>query len=101
MRGGREPVGPYGPDEASRWRRIRRYAVPQWMIEEAGERRLAGDWRGACAAANVIVALDLADIAKEHGDEVARATEDDLRNFAPDLARWHLPRVGRGRTTIT
>jgi hypothetical protein len=30
------------------WRRVRRYAVPRWMIEQATERRLAGDWRGAC-----------------------------------------------------
>ncbi|MEU6753470.1 hypothetical protein ABZ914_45215, partial [Spirillospora sp. NPDC046719] len=54
------------PDEASRLRRIRRYAVPRWMIERAAERRLAGDWRGACAAANVDVDFDLADVAREH-----------------------------------
>lgn len=88
------------PDEASRLRRIRRYAVPRWMIERATERRLAGDWRGACAAANVDVAFDLADVAGEHGREVADALEDDLRHLAPDLLRWHAPRVGRGRTTL-
>lgn len=81
-------------------RRIRRYAVPPWMVDQATERRLAGDWRGACAAANVDVTFDLADIADAHGDAVAAALEDDLCNFAPDLLRWHLPRLDRGRTTI-
>ncbi|MFC4005868.1 ankyrin repeat domain-containing protein [Nonomuraea purpurea] len=90
----------YPPDEASSRRRILRYAVPRWMIERATERRLDGDWRGACAAANVDVAFDLADIAREHGGAVAAAVEDDLRHFAPDLLRWHLPRVLTGRTTI-
>ncbi|MEU7833898.1 ankyrin repeat domain-containing protein [Nonomuraea sp. NPDC049129] len=91
----------YPPDEASSRRRILRYAVPRWMIERATERRLDGDWRGACAAANVDVAFDLAGIAREHGGAVAAAVEDDLRHFAPDLLRWHLPRVLEGgRTTI-
>ncbi|MEV6158677.1 ankyrin repeat domain-containing protein [Nonomuraea sp. NPDC052129] len=90
----------YPPDEASSRRRILRHAVPRWMIERATERRLDGDWRGACAAANVDVAFDLADIAREHGGAVAVAVEDDLRHFAPDLLRWHLPRVPYGRTTI-
>ncbi|MEU7743676.1 hypothetical protein [Nonomuraea sp. NPDC049158] len=96
----RTPSRSYPPHEASRLRRIRRYAVPSWMIDQATERRLAGDWRGACAAANVDVAFDLADIANAHGDAVATALEDDLCNFAPDLLRWHLPRLDRGRTTI-
>jgi hypothetical protein len=26
------------------WRRVRRYAVPAWMVEAATRRRLAGDW---------------------------------------------------------
>ncbi|MGW6495274.1 ankyrin repeat domain-containing protein [Nonomuraea angiospora] len=90
----------YPPDEASSRRRILQYAVPRWMIERATERRLAGDWRGACAAANVDVAFDLAGIAREHGGAVAVAVEDDLLHFAPDLLRWHLPRVLAGRTTI-
>ncbi|MEV5497369.1 hypothetical protein AB0M50_18425 [Nonomuraea fuscirosea] len=70
------------------------------MVDQATERRLAGDWRGACAAANVDVTFDLAGIANEHGDAVATALADDLGNFAPDLLRWHLPRMDRGRTTI-
>ncbi|MDX3101106.1 hypothetical protein [Nonomuraea angiospora] len=70
------------------------------MVDQATERRLAGDWRGACAAANVDVTFDLAGIANAHGAAVATALEDDLCNFAPDLLRWHLPRLERGRTTI-
>jgi hypothetical protein len=31
----------------------RRYGVPPTMIEAASERRSAGDWRGACAAADI------------------------------------------------
>jgi hypothetical protein len=70
------------------------------MIERAAERRLAGDWRGACAAANVDIAFDLSEVADHCGDFVATALEDDLRHFAPDLLRWHLPRVLGGRTTL-
>ncbi|MCO5988076.1 ankyrin repeat domain-containing protein [Actinoallomurus spadix] len=96
----RPPSRSHPPHEAARLRRIRRYAVPRWMIEQATERRLAGDWRGACAAANVDVAFDLAAVADAYGDAVAAELEDDLLHFAPDLRRWHLPRLGRGRTTI-
>ncbi|WP_242907074.1 ankyrin repeat domain-containing protein [Actinomadura terrae] len=80
--------------------RIRRHAVPRSMIEKATERRLAGDWRGACAAANVDVAFDLADVAGRSGAKVASRLEDDLRHFAPDLLRWHLPRAGGGQTAV-
>ncbi|MBL1082348.1 ankyrin repeat domain-containing protein [Streptomyces actinomycinicus] len=90
----------FPPDEAASRRRVRRYAVPGWMIERATERRLAGDWRGACAAANVDVAFDLAEVAGHCGDDVATALENDLRHFAPDLLRWHLPRMLGGRTTL-
>ncbi|MFE1310641.1 ankyrin repeat domain-containing protein [Streptomyces sp. NPDC058755] len=90
----------FPPDEAASRRRIRRYAVPGRMIERATERRLAGDWLGACAAANVDVTFDLAEVADHCGDEVAAALEDDLRHFAPDLLRWHLPRLLGGRTTL-
>ncbi|MGI5200617.1 hypothetical protein ACQEU6_03290 [Spirillospora sp. CA-108201] len=96
----RPPSPSHPPHEASRLRRIRRYAVPEWMIEQATGRRLAGDWRGACAAANVDVAFDLAGIVREYGSAVAARLEDDLCHFAPDLLRWHLPRLDRGRTTI-
>ncbi|GAA3252796.1 hypothetical protein ACFO1B_45140 [Dactylosporangium siamense] len=72
------------------WHRVRRFTVPRWMIEEATRRRLAGDWRGACDAAGVDVALDLARIRRDHGAAVAAAVEDDVRHLAPDLLRWHL-----------
>ncbi|MET9087817.1 ankyrin repeat domain-containing protein [Streptomyces sp. NPDC004237] len=88
------------PDEASGRRRARRYAVPGWMIERATERRLAGDWRGACAAANVDIAFDLSEVAEHCGDDTVTALVDDLRHFAPDLLRWHLPRMLGGRTTL-
>jgi hypothetical protein len=87
-------------DEASSWRRIRRYAVPRWMIDRATERRLAGDWRGACTAANVDVDFGLADIARQHGRAIADAVEEDLRELVPDLMRWHLPRFLLGHTAI-
>ncbi|MFI0352710.1 ankyrin repeat domain-containing protein [Actinomadura sp. 9N407] len=86
--------------ELADWRRIRRYAVPRWMIEQATERRLAGDWAGACAAARVRVPFDLPSVANEHGAETAAALEEELRHLAPDLLRWHLPRYRHGRATI-
>ncbi|MER5479575.1 ankyrin repeat domain-containing protein [Streptomyces sp. NPDC002734] len=86
--------------DTSSWRRVRRYAVPRTMIERATERRLAGDWAGACAAANVDVGLDLRDVTARHGADVAAAVEDDLRHLVPDLMRWHLPRTLGGRTTL-
>ena len=70
------------------------------MIEQATRRRLAGDWRGACAAAHVDVAPDLDYVANTHGAETADRLEEDLWYFAPDLVRWHLPRYLRGRTTL-
>ena len=82
--------------EAASWRRIRRYAVPRWMIQRAERRRMIGDWRGACAAANVDVAFDLADVAGEHGEAVRAMLKADLEYFAPDLLRWHLPGWLRG-----
>lgn len=70
---------------------MRRYGVPADMIELATARRLAGDWRGACEAANVAVEVDPAAIARDHGDAVAGQVADDLRHLVPDLLRWHLP----------
>ncbi|MCG7210822.1 ankyrin repeat domain-containing protein [Streptomyces arenae] len=70
------------------------------MIERATERRLAGDWRGACAAANVDIAFDLSEVAEHCGDDTAAALVADLRHLAPDLLRWHLPRNLGGRTTL-
>ncbi|MFD8733308.1 ankyrin repeat domain-containing protein [Streptomyces sp. NPDC059618] len=90
----------FRPDEVSSRRRIRRYAVPRWMIDRATACRLAGDWRGACAVANVDITFDLSEIADGWGDDVATALEGDLRHFVPDLVRWHLPRSLGGLTTL-
>ncbi|MFJ9645656.1 ankyrin repeat domain-containing protein [Streptomyces sp. NPDC101206] len=92
--------GGFLPEDGPAWRRIRRYAVPGRMIERATGHRLAGDWRAACAAAAVDIAFDLPGIAAAYGPSVAEAVEDDLRHLAPDLVRWHLPRVLGGRTTL-
>ncbi|MGC4090032.1 MAG: hypothetical protein QM756_19560 [Polyangiaceae bacterium] len=62
------------------------------MIESASERRLAGDFVGALAAARVALRFDLDKIEKEYGRELTRALEGSLLNLAPDLLRWHLPR---------
>jgi hypothetical protein len=70
------------------------------MIERATASRLAGDWRGACAAANVDIGFDLSEVAARCGDDVATALENDLRHFVPDLLRWHLPRSLGGQTTL-
>lgn len=78
------------------WRKVRRLAVPRQMIERATERRLAGDWRGACAAANIHVGIDLGRLTPA----VRSAVLDDLFHLVPDLLRWHLPRAVP-RTVLT
>ncbi|MFF6995320.1 hypothetical protein ACFY93_10225 [Streptomyces sp. NPDC008313] len=75
------------------WLRVREFAVPPSMIETATARRHAGDWAGACAAAGVDLDLDLRSAARAHGRELAARLRADLRHLAPDLLRWHLPRV--------
>ena len=75
------------------WRHVREFAVPASMIEVATDRRLAGDWAGACAAAHVDTDLDLRAAASTHGREFAALVRADLRRLAPDLLRWHLPRT--------
>jgi hypothetical protein len=85
----RDPAMPAGR-ELRAWGRVRRLAVPRWMIELATRRRLAGDWRGACDAAGVDIGLDLGRVRRDHGAGVAAAVEDDLRHLVPDLLRWHL-----------
>lgn len=75
------------------WQRIREYAVPPSMIETATTRRLRGDWAGACSAAHVDVDVGLRTIRREHGAELATMVRTDLRHLAPDLLRWHMPRV--------
>ncbi|MFD3703185.1 hypothetical protein ACFWUP_08580 [Nocardia sp. NPDC058658] len=63
------------------------------MIEVATARRLVGDWSGACAAAHVDVEVDLRALARTHGRGLAARVRADLRYLAPDLLRWHLPRI--------
>ncbi|MFE2535447.1 hypothetical protein [Streptomyces sp. NPDC059371] len=75
------------------WPRVRDFAVPPTMIETATVRRRQGDWAGACAAAGVDLDFDLRSLARTHGRELASRIRHDLRHLAPDLLRWHLPRV--------
>ncbi|MFF1922582.1 hypothetical protein ACFVW8_18680 [Streptomyces sp. NPDC058221] len=77
----------------SYWLRVREFAVPPSMIETATVRRSAGDWAGACAAAGIDVDLNLRSVASAHGRDLAARVRADLRHLAPDLLRWHLPRI--------
>ncbi|MEU6281698.1 hypothetical protein [Streptomyces sp. NPDC047028] len=83
----------YGNSRLSLWLRVREFAVPPSMIETATARRSAGDWAGACAAAGVDVDLDLRSVARTHGSALAARVRADLRRLAPDLLRWHMPRI--------
>ncbi|MFF2198329.1 ankyrin repeat domain-containing protein [Streptomyces sp. NPDC058157] len=94
------PPGALPDEDAASWQRVRRYAVPRWMIERATAHRLAGDWRAACAAAGVEVAFALPALAAAYGPAVAAAVEEDLLHLVPDLVRWHLPRVLGGRSVL-
>ncbi|CCH19282.1 hypothetical protein [Micromonospora lupini] len=75
------------------WQSVREFAVPPSMIERATARRRVGDWAGACAAARVDADINLRALAGRHGRELAARVRADLRQLAPDLLRWHLPRV--------
>ncbi|WP_327185164.1 hypothetical protein [Streptomyces sp. NBC_01334] len=75
------------------WLRVREFAVPASMIETATARRRVGDWAGACAAAGVDIDLDLRAVARTYGRAFVSQLRSDLRHLAPDLLRWHLPRV--------
>ncbi|MEW2517361.1 hypothetical protein [Actinacidiphila alni] len=92
------------PNRLLMWHRVREYAVPRSMIEKATALRAGGDWAGACAAARVDVDLDLHAVRERHGTEIAARIRADLRRLAPDLLRWHMPRVapdGRLRPGLT
>ncbi|MFF1379965.1 hypothetical protein [Streptomyces sp. NPDC058308] len=86
------PLGPPSPS-GSFWPRVREFAVPPSMIETATARRHVGDWAGACAAAHVDVDFGLRTVARSHGRAVATRLRSDLRHLAPDLLRWHMPRI--------
>ncbi|MEV6521478.1 hypothetical protein AB0M43_06060 [Longispora sp. NPDC051575] len=83
----------YGESRLQYWRRVREFAVPPSMIESATARRTAGDWAGACTAARVDVDVDLPATTRAYGREFADLVRADLRLLAPDLLRWHLPRI--------
>ncbi|KOU65340.1 hypothetical protein [Streptomyces sp. IGB124] len=75
------------------WLRVREYAVPASMIETATARRHVGDWAAACAAAGIDVDFNLRSLARSHGRDLADRIRADLRHLAPDLLRWHMPRI--------
>lgn len=86
------------------WQRVREYAVPPSMIEAAAARRAVGDWAGACAAARIDIDFDLRTVRNRYGTEFVTRLRADLRRLAPDLLRWHVPRVapdGRIRPGLT
>lgn len=88
---------PFTANENSRllfWSHVREFAVPPSMIESATARRAVGDWAGACAAARVDVDLNLRAVGRAHGEQFAAQVRADLRHLAPDLLRWHFPRIG-------
>ncbi|HEX6353261.1 hypothetical protein [Actinophytocola sp.] len=76
------------------WAHVREFAVPPSMIESATVRRAVGDWAGACAAARVDVDLNLRAVGRAHGRRFGAQVRADLRHLAPDLLRWHFPRIG-------
>lgn len=82
-----------GDSRLSLWSRVREYAVPTAMIESATARRSVGDWAGACAAAGFDVDVDLKSLERAHGRELKARVRADLRHLAPDLLRWHMPRI--------
>ncbi|GAA0289912.1 hypothetical protein GCM10010302_30420 [Streptomyces polychromogenes] len=95
-----EPI----PARLLMWQRVREYAVPPSMIENATARRAVGDWAGACAAARIDVDLDLRAVRDRHGTDLTSRLRADLRRLAPDLLRWHMPRTapdGRLRPGLT
>ncbi|MFD4631055.1 hypothetical protein ACFVYR_08325 [Streptomyces sp. NPDC058284] len=88
------PYGPFPPHSPfSFWPCVREFAVPASMIETATARRRLGDWAGACAAARVDVDFSPRVVARTHGRAVAARLRADLRHLAPDLLRWHMPRI--------
>ena len=64
----------------------RRHGVPSTMIEAATERRAAGDWRGACAAADIDSSSIPIRVRRLHGAASAGALLADLRDAGPGSA---------------
>ncbi len=84
----------YGESRLLFWQHVREFAVPPSMIESATTLRTTGDWAGACTAARFDVDLDLRAATHAYGRELAAQVRKDLRRLAPDLLRWHMPRIG-------
>ncbi|MGY6019003.1 hypothetical protein [Streptomyces spinosirectus] len=82
-----------GDSRLSFWLRVREFAVPPSMIDTATARRRVGDWAGACAAAGIDVDLSPRSVARGHGRALMEQVRSDLRQLAPDLLRWHMPRI--------
>ncbi|MEV6716664.1 hypothetical protein AB0M48_32045 [Lentzea sp. NPDC051208] len=82
-----------GSSRLTFWSHVREFAVPASMIESATARRQAGDWSGACAAARVDVDINLRALSRTRGKQFADLVRTDLRHLAPDLLRWHFPRI--------
>ncbi|SDJ52549.1 hypothetical protein SAMN04488074_102286 [Lentzea albidocapillata subsp. violacea] len=82
-----------GSSRLTFWSHVREFAVPASMIESATARRLAGDWSGACATARVDVDFTLRVLSRTRGKQFADLVRADLRQLAPDLLRWHFPRI--------
>ncbi|PTM96781.1 hypothetical protein [Streptomyces sp. VMFN-G11Ma] len=82
-----------GDSSLSFWPRVREFAVPPSMIETATARRRVGDWAGACSAAGMDVDLSLRSLTHSHGRALMAQVRADLRQLAPDLLRWHMPRI--------
>lgn len=73
------------------WAALVRRAGPG-AVDAATARRLAGDWRGACAAVGWSVDVDLDLIAFDHGQQTADRITAGLHVLAPDLVHQYLPR---------
>src|SRR5512142_858737 len=74
------------------YRSTRPRAVPGEMVEAVAARRFAGDVGVAFAAARVDLDIDVDEITRVHGRDMADRLIDDLRHIAPDLLRWNVPR---------
>lgn len=96
----RERLPGHRDSALERWKHIRQFAVPRSMIERCRQAREAGDWRATCAAAQVDVTFDLGEVRRKFGGDVADRLADDLHHLAPDLVRWHLPRVDSHHTSL-
>lgn len=78
--------------DRERYARELAYVSPPAMVAAATAARVAGDWRGACAAAGVDVRFSLGEVRERFGPSGVAAVEAQLAGLAPDFLRRHLPR---------